>query len=348
MALVKSHTYKESGVDIDAGEAFVDRIKPFIQKTRRPEVLSSIGGYAGLFSLPKNNYSDPVLVSTTDGVGTKLKLALQYKKYRGLGQDLVAMSVNDLLCVGAEPLFFLDYYASGKLDLEIATGIIEGMSESLTKINCTLLGGETAEMPGLYQKEDFDLAGFAVGIVNRNEIIDGSQVSVGNSIIALASSGLHSNGFSLVRKIIEDQSLSLDKIYPPLATPLGDLLLEPTRIYVNSILTLKREFKILALAHITGGGLIENPPRVFPKTCRALFRKNSWNLSPLFQQIQKWGKVAEEEMLRVFNCGVGLILIVEKSNSHEMVNRLNSLGEKAWIVGEIVKREKTEPSVSFE
>jgi phosphoribosylformylglycinamidine cyclo-ligase len=340
-------TYKDAGVDIDTGNAFVDRIKPLIKKTHRPEVLSSLGGYAGLFSMNKLKYTDPVLVSTTDGVGTKLKLALQLKKYKGLGQDLVAMCVNDLLCVGAEPLFFLDYFATGKLDLPVAVEVLEGISENLKDIRCALLGGETAEMPGLYQKEDFDLAGFAVGVVNRQEILEGSSISIGNKIVGVASSGLHSNGFSLVRKIIQDKSLDLHKIYSPLKRPLGDELLEPTRIYVNQILGLKRQFKLFGIAHITGGGLIENPPRIFPKQCRAVVRLKSWERPAIFQLLQQWGSVDENEMLRVFNCGIGLFLVVEDSQADDVVARLNSLGEKAWVIGEIVERKRGQEAIEF-
>jgi phosphoribosylformylglycinamidine cyclo-ligase len=341
-------TYKDSGVDIDAGNAFVERIKPLIQKTNRPEVLSSLGGYAGLFSINKLKYSDPVLVSTTDGVGTKLKLGLQLKKYKGLGQDLVAMCVNDLLCVGAEPLFFLDYFATGKLEIEVAVQVLEGVAECLEEIHCALLGGETAEMPGLYQKNDFDLAGFAVGIVNRGEMIDGSTISIGNKIVGVASTGLHSNGFSLVRRVIEDRSLDLHKVYPPLNRPLGEVLLEPTRIYVNQVLTLKENLSPLGIAHITGGGLVENPPRIFPKSCRAVLKKDSWEWPPLFRLLQDWGSIPEGEMLRVFNCGIGLLLVVEQSHADEIVARLQSLGDKAWVIGEIAERQGDEDPVAFE
>ncbi|MBL7684408.1 MAG: phosphoribosylformylglycinamidine cyclo-ligase [Deltaproteobacteria bacterium] len=341
-------TYKDAGVDIDAGNEFVQRIKPLIQKTQRTEVLSSLGGYAGLFSINKQKYTDPVLVSTTDGVGTKLKLGLQLKQYKGLGQDLVGMCVNDLICVGAEPLFFLDYYATGKLDINAASEVIAGITETLSDIHCTLLGGETAEMPGLYQKEDFDLAGFAVGMVNRHEMIDGSNISIGNKIIALGSNGLHSNGFSLVRKIIEDQKLDVHKIYSPLEKTLGEVLLEPTRIYVNPILNLQKHFSLLGIAHITGGGLIENPPRIYPKQCKAIFKKTALELPPLFRLIQEWGSVDSHEMFKVFNCGIGMILIVEASQADEMVQRLQGMGEKAWIVGEIAERAEGEASVVFE
>lgn len=340
-------TYQEAGVSIDTGNQFVQAIKPLIKKTHRPEVLSPLGGFAALFSINKLKYTDPVLVSTTDGVGTKLKLGLECKKYRGLGQDLVAMCVNDLLCVGAEPLFFLDYYATGKLELPVATEVIAGITESLKEIHCALVGGETAEMPGLYHPGDFDLAGFAVGVVNRDAIIDGSSISIGNKVIGIASSGFHSNGFSLVRKILKDQGVDLHKIYPPLQAPLADLLLEPTRIYVNQILNLKKQFNILGLAHITGGGLLENPPRIFPKQCKAVLKRNAWNIPPLFKLFQEWGNIEDSEMLRVFNCGIGLVMVVEASQADEILSRLNTMGEKAFILGEILERSPGEEAIEF-
>jgi len=343
---MKPNSYKEAGVDITAGNQFVDQIKPLIKKTNRPEVLSSIGGFAGLFSLG-NRMKDPVLVSTTDGVGTKLKIAIDQKNYKGIGQDLVAMCVNDLLCVGAKPLFFLDYFATGKLQIEIAVEVIKGITKSLESIQCALLGGETAEMPGLYQKEDFDLAGFAVGVAEKEELIDGSKIRSGNFIIGIASSGVHSNGFSLVRKIIADHHLDLDKTYPPLTTSLGDALLEPTRVYVNPVLALQKEFSIYGMAHITGGGLLENPPRVFPDNYRAVIHKNSWKLPPLFAFLQEQGAIPEDEMLRVFNCGIGMILIVEEKESQKILSQLESLGEKGFIIGEILERKNNEPSILF-
>lgn len=343
----QSITYQEAGVSIDTGNQFVQAIKPLIKRTHRPEVISPLGGFAALFSMNKLKYNDPVLVSTTDGVGTKLKLGLDYKKYRGLGQDLVAMCVNDLLCTGAEPLFFLDYFATGKLELSVATEVVSGIAESLEKINCALVGGETAEMPGLYSKDDFDLAGFAVGVVNRDEIIDGSSISIGNKIIGLASSGFHSNGFSLVRKILEKQEADLNTIYPPLTKKLGDLLLEPTRIYVNSVLNLKKQFRLLGIAHITGGGLLENPPRIFPKQCKGVLYKKALQIPPLFKLFQEWGNVDELEMFRVFNCGVGLILVVEATQAEEIVSRLNGMGENAFVMGEIAERKGEEEAIEF-
>ncbi len=345
--LMKPHTYKEAGVDITVGNQFVDQIKPLIKKTDRPGVLSSIGGFAGLFSLKNLQIENPILVSTTDGVGTKLKLAIEQKSYLGIGQDLVAMCVNDLLCVGAEPLFFLDYFATGKLNPEVAVEVVKGITQSLQSIQCALLGGETAEMPGLYQNNDFDLAGFTVGVVDESKMIDGTQVRPGQSMIGLSSSGVHSNGFSLVRKIIQDKNLKLDQIYSPLKIPLGEALLAPTKVYVNPVLALKKEFPIYGIAHITGGGLLENPPRVFPKNCRAVIQKNSWEKLPIFTLLQEAGSLEEEEMLRVFNCGIGLLLIVEKSDTQKIISRLNSLGEKAFEIGEILERNEHQPSISF-
>ncbi len=347
MAVKTSTTYKDSGVDIDAGNEFVQRIKPLIKKTHRTEVISPLGGFAGLFSINKLKYKDPVLVSTTDGVGTKLKLALEQKNYRGIGQDLVAMCVNDLLCVGAEPLFFLDYFATSKLNIDVATQVIEGVTENLKAIHCALLGGETAEMPGFYQGGDFDVAGFAVGVVNRDEIIDGSSISIGNVVIGIASSGLHSNGFSLARKILDDQKADLQKFYPELGKTLGEALVEPTRIYVNQVLALRRHFNILGIAHITGGGLIENPPRIFPKQCRAIIDRSSWEIPPVFKLLQEWGRVEDSEMFRVFNCGVGLVLVVEENQAEEIVSRLNSTGEKAWIMGKIAERREGEEGIEL-
>jgi len=345
--LKQPSTYQEAGVSIDTGNQFVQAIKPLIKKTQRPEVLSPLGGFAALFSMNKSKYTDPVLVSTTDGVGTKLKIGIEYKKYKGLGQDLAGMCVNDLLCVGAEPLFFLDYFATGKLELSIATELIEGLTDCLKEIHCALVGGETAEMPGMYANNDFDVAGFAVGVVNRDEIIDGSSISIGNKLIGIASSGFHSNGFSLVRKILSDQNADLHRIYNPLPRPLGDMLLEPTKIYVNLVQTLKKQFKLLGIAHITGGGLLENPPRIFPKQCKAILRKDAWEIPPLFRLFQEWGNIEESEMYRVFNCGIGLVIAVEAGQAEEMVQYINTMGDKAYLLGEIVERKGDEEAIQF-
>jgi phosphoribosylformylglycinamidine cyclo-ligase len=333
-------TYKNSGVDIDTANDFIRKIKPLVKKTERPEVLSSIGHYAGLFALNKDQYKNPVLVASTDGVGTKLKLALEWEKLDGLGQDLVAMSANDILCLGAEPLFFLDYFAVGKLEIKTASVLVEGIAKACQEIHCALLGGETAEMPKLYRGGDFDLAGFIVGIVEREEIIDGSRIQIGDQVIGLSSSGFHSNGYSLVRKVVGEKKLSPDKKYPPLRQPLRDLLLEPTRLYVKTVRELKRSFKLNGIAHITGGGLVENLPRLFPDHCGAVLHQDFWPRPPIFQLIQKWGKIAEEEMHRVFNCGIGLMLVVPANEADDLLQHLQNRNEKAWIIGEIVERKK--------
>ncbi|MDX1386160.1 MAG: phosphoribosylformylglycinamidine cyclo-ligase [bacterium] len=338
----KGATYKDAGVNIDTGNELVRAIKPLIQKTKRPEVLSSLGGFASLFSINQLKYEEPVLVSTTDGVGTKLKIAQEMGLYRGLGQDLVAMSVNDLVCTGAEPLFFLDYYACGRLDPKKAVQVVEGMSESLASIQCALVGGETAEMPGIYKADEFDLAGFAVGVVNRSEIIDGSGIGLGNTIIGLASSGAHSNGFSLIRKIITDRSLDLQRSYPGFQKSLGETLLEPTRIYVNPILKIKSQFPILGIAHITGGGLLENLPRILPQSAQARLQSNSWKRLPIFDFLQTQGSVEDSEMYRVFNCGIGLALVVSQNHAEEVRDRFSGAGYPAEIIGEVIAKEDPE------
>ncbi len=338
-------TYKDAGVNIDTGNAFVEAIKPLIKKTKRPEVLSPLGGFAGLFHINQLKYDEPVLVSTTDGVGTKLKLAKEMNSFKGLGVDLVAMCVNDLLCVGAEPLFFLDYYACGKLELDKAIQVIEGISESLASIQCALIGGETAEMPGVYQADEFDLAGFAVGMVNRREIIDGSGISIGNKVIGLASSGVHSNGFSLVRKILSDNQMDLHKVYPGLTQSLGETLLTPTLIYVKPVLQLKKDFPLLGLAHITGGGLLENIPRILPKTTKVVLERKAWPSLPIFEFLKNKGSVESQEMYRVFNCGIGMALIAPAKNAQEMTDRLNASGFKAYIIGEVAGRSGDEAQV---
>lgn len=334
----KGATYKEAGVNIDAGNQFVRAIKPLIQKTKRPEVISSLGGFASLFSINQLKYEEPVLVSTTDGVGTKLLIAQEMGKYRGLGQDLVAMSVNDLVCTGAEPLFFLDYFACGRLDPKKATQVVEGMSDSLASIQCALVGGETAEMPGIYNENEFDLAGFAVGVVNRSEIIDGSGIGLGNKIIGLASSGIHSNGFSLVRKIIQDRSLDLQHTYPGFTRNLGETLLEPTRIYVNPVLKIKSQIPILGIAHITGGGLTENLPRILPHSAQAQIQAQAWERPPIFEFLQTQGNIEDSEMYRVFNCGVGLALVVSQQHAEEIRDRFSGAGYPAEIIGEVVAK----------
>ena len=340
-------TYKEAGVDIDAADEFIEKITPFVKKTDRPGVLSSIGHYAGLFALAKEAYREPVLVSSTDGVGTKVKLALEWNRLEGLGQDLVAMSANDVLCLGAEPLFFLDYFATGRLDVPRATILLKGISEACREIGCALLGGETAEMPTIYRGDDFDLAGFVVGVVERQEIIDGKQVQPGDRILGLASSGVHSNGFSLVRKIVARKKLLSNKIYPGLKRPLVEVLLAPTRLYVRSILKLKRSFSLRGIAHITGGGLIGNLPRVFPDHCRAILRQSAWPKPPILQCLQRWGNISEEEMHRVFNSGIGLAIIVSREQVSGALTALKEMGETAWEIGEIVARREGDPEIEI-
>jgi len=333
-------TYKDAGVDIDAGNTFVKMIKPLVKATSRPEVLADIGGFGGLFSLNTGKYKHPVLVSGTDGVGTKLKVAFMADKHDTIGIDLVAMCVNDIIVQGAEPLFFLDYLATAKLDPEKATSIIKGVSDGCIQAGCALIGGETAEMPGFYTGEEYDMAGFAVGVVEREKIIDGSSITVGNHLIGLSASGLHSNGFSLARKvIIEHMGLGINDEIPGLGKTVAEELLTPTRIYVRSVMNLLRDFNISGLAHITGGGLLENIPRVLPNGCKAVVRKSSWEIPEIFQIIQKGGNIDETEMFRTFNCGIGMVLIVPEREADDIMIRLSGLNETAFHIGEVVKCE---------
>ena len=341
----KSLTYADAGVDIEAGNQLVNRIKPLAQSTRRPEVLGSIGGFGGFFELPAG-YKKPVLVSGTDGVGTKLKLAIDLGLHDTIGIDLVAMCVNDLLVTGAEPLFFLDYYATGKLDVDTAAQVIAGIAEGCRQSGCSLIGGETAEMPGMYQAEDYDLAGFCVGIVERDLIIDGSRIKVGDKLIAIASSGVHSNGYSLVRRILKDNSTDLHETLID-GTPLGKLLLEPTRIYASSLKTLAQEVAVKAFAHITGGGITENLPRVFGPDFAARIDRSSWQLPPLFSWLQKSGGIADVEMLRTFNCGVGMIAVIAADEVDVVLANLAKSNETAWVLGEITPRDSGQPAVTY-
>lgn len=342
----KTTTYRDAGVNIDAGNALVEALKPMIQKTRRPEVLTGIGGFASLFSINKLKYEEPVLVSCTDGVGTKLKLAQELKSFKGIGVDLVAMCVNDLLCTGAEPLFFLDYYACGRLDTERALQVLSGIADACAAIQCALVGGETAEMPGVYQADEIDLAGFAVGVVNRSEIIDGSSIALGNKVVGLMSSGIHSNGYSLVRKVVEESGLDLHRTYPRMQRPLGEILLEPTRIYVNPLLKIKKQIPLLGIAHITGGGLLENLPRVLPPSTRATLNIRSWVRPPVFELLQEKGNIPEAEMHRVFNCGIGMTVVVAEAHAQDLVDRLRGMGFEAAVIGEIIaRRHPEEPQI---
>ncbi|MFK7995754.1 MAG: phosphoribosylformylglycinamidine cyclo-ligase [Granulosicoccus sp.] len=324
-------TYADAGVDIEAGNTLIERIKPLVAKTRRPGVLGGIGGFGGLFELPVDRYRQPVMVSGADGVGTKLRLAIELGIHDTIGIDLVAMCVNDIIVCGAEPLWFLDYYASGKLDIDQAQDVIKGIVEGCLQSGAALLGGETAEMPGMYAENDYDLAGFAVGVVEKSDIIDGSKVVAGNTLIGLASSGPHSNGYSLIRKLLEKQDMSqqLGK------TSLGDALLAPTRIYAKSVSTLLATHEVHALAHITGGGLTENLPRVLPENTEAVINRQSWQLPDVFQWLQNTGNISDQEMLKTFNCGIGMVIVVEQSNESEIVKTLQAAGEQAFVIGRI-------------
>ena len=341
----KSLSYRDAGVDIAAGNQLVEKIKPHVARTMRPEVIGGLGGFGALFEIPLNRYQQPVLVSGTDGVGTKLKLALEMNKHDSIGIDLVAMCVNDILVLGAEPLYFLDYYATGKLDNVVAADVIKGIAEGCQQAGAALTGGETAEMPGMYSPGDYDLAGFCVGIVDKANIIDGSKVEAGDVLVGLASSGPHSNGYSLIRKILEVSEASLDDDFH--GGNLGEALLAPTRIYVRSILKLLEQVDVHAMSHITGGGLLENIPRVLPDNTRARIQASSWQLPDIFQWLQQQGNVAQQEMYRTFNCGVGMVLAVHAEDADSTIELLNSAGEQAWRIGDIVSSAGT-PDVVIE
>ncbi|XCN72000.1 MAG: phosphoribosylformylglycinamidine cyclo-ligase [Candidatus Electrothrix aestuarii] len=338
--------YSEAGVDIDKGNAFVSRIKDIVSSTHSRTVLDDIGGFSGLFSIGNANCKDPVLIASTDGVGTKLKIAQLCNKHDTIGIDLVAMCVNDIIVSGAKPLFFLDYFASASLDLDVATDVVKGIAEGCKQANCSLIGGETAEMPGLYQPGDYDLAGFSVGIADRDKIIDGSDVRVGNKIIGLASSGLHSNGFSLVRKIIfEDLGLSVDDSVEELGCTIGEELIKPTRIYVRSVLGVLNRFALHSVVHNTGGGFIDNIPRVLPKGCRAVIEKDSWEKPPIFSFLQEKGEVSEAEMYRTFNMGIGLMTVVKDADVESVIQHFEAMGEKAFVIGKVLAAQEGEPQV---
>lgn len=343
-----SMTYKGAGVDIAAGNRFVDLIKPMVKSTNRPEVLADIGGFGGLFSLNTHKYKSPVLVSSTDGVGTKLKLAFQMDRHDTVGIDLVAMCVNDIIVQGAEPLFFLDYLATGMLAPEKAAEVVKGITEGCRQAGCALIGGETAELPGFYSDGEYDLAGFTVGVVDRDAIIDGSAIQVGEVVIGIASNGLHSNGYSLARRIVSERlSGDLDAVPAGLNEPLGEAMLRPTRIYVKSILNLLRDFEIQGMAHITGGGLLENVPRILPRHCKAVIRKNAWPKLPLFEILREAGNLEEQELYRTFNYGIGMVLVVRKNYADDILSRLHGLKEQAYIIGEIASCDDQSPQVQL-
>ncbi len=338
-----SLSYKQAGVDIDTGNELVERIKPAIKSTHREGCIGSIGGFGGLFELPLHRYSDPLLVSGTDGVGTKLKLAIESKKLDTIGIDLVAMCVNDIAVLGAEALFFLDYYATGRLELDQGVDIIGGIADGCRLAGGALIGGETAEMPGMYSTDDFDLAGFCVGIVNRDQVIDGSSVSSGDNLIAIASSGPHSNGYSLIRKVLSVSQADLQQDCGGVS--LISALLEPTRIYVKNLLALKQQNSLKAIAHITGGGLIDNIPRVLPGHCAARIDASSWQLPPVFEWLKSAGNIDDMEMFRTFNCGVGMVLAVAEQERDSCLRNLAELGEQAWCIGHIEDRNDQAPVI---
>ncbi len=337
-------SYKEAGVDIDLADHVVKKIKPLISKTFIPGVLGDIGGFGGLFSLAEQNYKEPVLVSGTDGVGTKLKIAFALNKHDSVGIDLVAMCVNDIITCGAKPLFFLDYISIGKLSEKVAIDLIKGITKGCKMANCALLGGETAEMPGFYPEGEYDLAGFAVGIIEKNKIIDGRDIKEGDSVIGIASNGLHSNGFSLVRKVLlEDKKYNLEKTIPSLKKALREELLAPTRIYVKPVLYLLAKYKILGIAHITGGGMVENIPRILPEGVSVQIDQKSWPKSPIFSLIQKEGKISDEEIYRTFNMGIGMALIVRPDKADKIIDELKQLNFSSYLIGRVVKRETKVP-----
>ncbi len=336
----KPLSYRQAGVDIDAGDALVEAIKPYAKRTMRPEVLAGIGGFGALFEISKR-YREPVLVAGTDGVGTKLKLAFQLARHDTIGIDLVAMSVNDILVQGAEPLFFLDYFACGRLDVATATDVIKGVARGCELAGCALIGGETAEMPDMYAEGEYDLAGFAVGAVEKSRIIDGRSIAPGDVLLGLASSGAHSNGYSLVRRILERARPDLQADFH--GRPLAEALLEPTRIYVKPLLALMQSIAVKGLAHITGGGLVDNVPRVLPPGCDALIRKSSWPPPPLFAWLQQQGNVEEAEMFRVFNCGIGMVIVVAAEHAEAAISQLTAAGEQVFRIGEIVPAQGAGP-----
>jgi phosphoribosylformylglycinamidine cyclo-ligase len=345
----KSYTYADAGVDINKANTLVSIISEIARKTARSGVISDIGGFGGLFSLNLANIDRPVLVSSTDGVGTKLKIAFMLDKHDTIGIDLVAMCINDIIVQGAKPLFFLDYLSMGRLDNERAADIITGIAEGCKQANCALLGGETAEMPGFYQSNEYDLAGFAVGIVDNSKVIDGTEIRVGHKLIGITSSGLHSNGYSLVRKICFDVlKLKADEHIPDLEKSIGEELLTPTKIYAATIMGLIRDLPIHGIAHITGGGIADNIIRIVPKTCSILIRKESWDVPPIFSYLQQAGNISEKEMMRTFNNGIGMIVVVPSASVMDVLQRLQAINEKAFDIGEILDCKETRERIVWE
>ncbi len=340
--------YAEAGVNIDEGNRLVELIKPIVSKTFKPGVITEIGGFAGLFSLNIENFKNPVLASSTDGVGTKLKIAFITDKHDTVGIDLVAMCVNDILVQGANPLFFLDYISMGKLDVIKAQEIIKGIAKGCQEAGCSLLGGETAEMPGFYAEGEYDLAGFVVGIAENEKLLDGSEIAVGHQLIGIASSGLHSNGYSLVRKIFfEGLKMTVNDHVEDFGRTLGEELLVPTRIYAGAIGNLSRDFRIYGISHITGGGLVDNLPRIIPKACKTVIHRSSWPVPPVFSYIQKAGRISDQEMMRTFNNGIGMVIVVNEEEINEVLSRLNAMNETAFHIGSIESRGDDEGAVQF-
>lgn len=340
--MAKSLTYADAGVDIDKANDLVGIIKNIAKQTPRSGVMGEIGGFGGLFSLNLTNLERPVLVSSTDGVGTKLKIAFMMDKHDTVGIDLVAMCVNDIAVQGAKPLFFLDYLSMGKLETELATDIIKGVAEGCRQAACALIGGETAEMPGFYKQNEYDLSGFAVGIVDNSKIVDGSEIHVGNKLIGIASSGLHSNGYSLARKICFDiLKLKIGAYVPELGQTIGEELLTPTKIYSQTIHHIIRELPVLGFAHITGGGIEDNILRIIPKACNVVLQKESWDVPPVFNFLQQAGNISDKEMMRTFNNGIGLIAVVSERFAQEILERLNAMNEKGFVIGEVVERKNS-------
>lgn len=339
--MAENLTYKDAGVDIDAGEELVERIKGPVKRTSRPEVIGGLGGFGALTRIPQG-YKEPVLVSGTDGVGTKLRLAIDLKRHDTVGRDLVAMCVNDLIVQGAEPLLFLDYYATGKLNVDVAASVVTGIAQGCEMAGCALVGGETAEMPGMYETGDYDLAGFSVGVVEASKIIDGSKVKEGDTIVAMASSGPHSNGYSLIRHILKLANVNPDADKLPSGQTVADAVMAPTRIYVKPLLNLIKNIDVHAMAHITGGGFWENIPRVLPENTVATIDAATWQWPEIFDFLKTKGNVSTYEMYRTFNCGVGMFVIVDAADAQKTVELLNSAGENAWIAGQITKRANDE------
>lgn len=344
----KRSRYSKAGVDIDGGNRLVELLRPIVGKTFKSGVITDIGGFSGLFSLNVQNIKNPVLVTSTDGVGTKLKIAFMLDKHDTVGIDLVAMCVNDIMVQGATPLLMLDYISMGKLDIEKAVELVKGMTAGCIEAKCSLIGGETAEMPGFYAEGEYDLAGFVVGLTGNEQLLDGSEIAVGHKLIGIGSSGLHSNGYSLVRKIFfEELKMSVDDYVEEFGRTLGEELLEPTRIYSRTITNVGRDFHIYGIAHITGGGIIDNLPRILPKQCKAVINTSSWTPPPIFHYLQQAGEIPAGEMMRTFNNGLGLVIVISEEDTSEVLLRLKAMGENSFLIGSVESRKDKEEAIQF-